>query len=129
MGFGLIDDDGVGGRVSRASSKVKDDAGVGECRGVGCRVTENAGGGEYRGGGSTLTVDDVLAFCGGVRCLARADARDGGRGRAVGSKLAVETRREGDVESRLRFFERIGGAVIFVDTVFFFIACCARWWA
>lgn len=61
--------------------------------------------------------------------MARADAGDGGRGRAVGSKLAVDTRREGDVESHLRFFEGIGGADILVDAVFFFVACCAMWWA
>lgn len=128
VGFVLIADAGVGGRVSRAGSKVKDGAGVGECRGVRSKVIEDAGAGEYGGVGSTLTVDDVLAFC-GVGYMARADAGDGGCGRAVGSKLAVDTRREGDIESHLRFFEGIGGADIFVDAVFFFVACCARWWA
>lgn len=128
VGFVLIADAGVGGRVSRAGSKVKDDAGVGECRGERSKVTEDAGAGEYGDVGSTLTVDEVLASCGGVN-MARADAGDGGRGMAVGSKLAVDTRREGDVESHLRFFEGIVGADIFSDAVFFFVACCAMWWA
>lgn len=47
VGFVLIADDGVGGRVSRAGSKVKDDAGAGEYRGVRFKVTEDAGAGEY----------------------------------------------------------------------------------
>lgn len=127
MGFVLIDDDEVGGQVSRAGSKVNEDAGVGECRGVRSKVTEDAGADEYGGGGSTLTVNDLLAFCEGVVSMVRADAGDGGRGRALGSKLAVHTRREDDVESHLRFFEVTGGAVIFVDAVFFFVASCARW--
>lgn len=128
MGLVLIGDAGVGGRVSRAGSKVKDDAGVGECRGERSKVTEDAGAGEYGGVGSTLVVDEVLAFCRGVN-MAKADAGDGGRGRAVGSKLAVDTRREGDDESHFRFFEGIGGADRFGDAVFFLVACCAMWWA
>lgn len=128
-GSGLIADAGVAIRVSRAGSKVKDDAGAGERRGVKSNVTEDAGAGEFGGVGSTLTVDDVLASCGGVGYIARANAGDGGCGRVVGAKLAVDTRREGDVESLLRFFAGIGGAYIFVDALFFFVACCARWWA
>ena len=113
VGSVLIVDAGVGGRVSGAGSKVKDDAGAGECRGVKSKVTEDAGAGES----------------GGVGHMATADNGDGGSGRAMGSKLAVDARREGDVESHLRFFEGIGGADIFVDTVFFFVASCAKWWA
>lgn len=61
--------------------------------------------------------------------MARADAGDCCCGTIVDSKLAVDTGREGDVESHLRFFEGINGADIFVDVDFFFVACCARWWA
>lgn len=129
MGSVLIVDAGVGGRVSRTGSKVKDDAGAGECRGMKSKVTEDAGAGEYEGARSTLTVDNVSAGFGGVGYRATADTVDGGCGRVVGSKLAVDARREGDVESHLRFFEGIGGADIFVDAVFFFVASCARWWA
>lgn len=45
---------------------MKDDAGVGEFRGVKSKVTEDAGAGEYGGVGFMLTVDDVSASCGRV---------------------------------------------------------------
>lgn len=63
VGSVLIVDAGNGRRVSGAGSKVKDDAGAGECRGVKSKVTEDAGAGESGEVGSTLTVDDVLVGC------------------------------------------------------------------
>lgn len=66
VGSMLIAEAGVGGQASEAGSRVKDDAGAGEFRGVKSNMTEDAGAGEYGGVGSMLTVDDVSASCGGV---------------------------------------------------------------
>lgn len=92
------------------------------------KMTEDAGAGEYGGVGSMLSVDDVSAGCGGAGFIATADAGDCGSRRDVGSQLTAATWRDGDFESRFRFFNGIGGGDIFVDAVFFLFASWARWW-
>lgn len=80
----LIADARVGGRVSRAGSKVKDETGVGECqeeRSNRQRMLEMVNMEAW----DTLMVDEVLVFCGGVN-MARADAGDVGSRRAVGKE-------------------------------------------